>query len=152
AAGSGAATYSSSTKQLVPHRRHAVLPSQQHFQIKFKCVAVKKARRKPPRCLNSLPIVLVLILIRADPIIVGVVVAAIIVAVVVPAHPRRCGTGGDSIGGTTPTVAGIPGYRTARTTGDWWATPIAGPDRATRYWMRRPRSTGDAIAATTVET
>ena len=111
---------------------------------------------QPSRSLNSLPIVRVLT--RADPIAVGVLVAAVIVVVVVTVQTgaHRCGTdGGSSITGTAPTVAsaGIASYRTARLTSD--RTPrIAGPtcDRATRYWMRRPRTSGHAIAATASDT
>src|SRR6516162_251613 len=115
------------------------------------------AAPQPSRSLNSLPIVLVLtrILTRADPIAVSVLVAAVIVVIVVTVQTgaHRCGTdGGGSITGTAPTVARIPGYRTARTASDWWATRRAGPDRAPRYWMRRPRSSGHAIAATASDT
>src|SRR6516165_8278606 len=108
---------------------------------------------QPSRSLNSLPMLLVLT--WADPIAVGVLVAAVIVVVVVTVQTgaHRCGTdGGGSITGTAPTVARIPGYRTARTTSDWWATRRAWPDRAPRYWMRRPRSSGHAIAATASDT
>ena len=113
------------------------------------------AAPQPSRSLNSLPIVLVLT--RADPIAVGVLVAAVIVVVVVTVQTgaHRCGTdGGGSITGTAPTVARIPGYWTARTTSDWRTTRSDGPtcDRGTRYWMRRPRSSGHAIAATAADT
>ena len=74
---------------------------------------------QPSRSLNSLPIVLVLT--WADPIAVGVLVAAVIVVVVVTVQTgaHRCSTdGGGSITGTAPTIARIPGYRTARHTSD----------------------------------
>jgi hypothetical protein len=92
--------------------------------------------------------------LRAQPIAVGVIVAVIIVVIVIAIGSRCCGAGGYTISCTAPTriiPSRVTRNRTARASCNR-TTRIARSTGTTRYRMRRPNTSCDAIAASAVNT